>query len=170
LLNVAATTTESANGSALTSTSSIPIHIDPVATAPTLDLHAVSGSAGAPIQLNIGAGLVDTDGSETLSVLLRGLPDGAALSTGLHNADGSWVITPDHLANLTVAPPSGAHGDFTLAVSAVAHQSLSGLDAVTTGSMHLVIRDPVTVAAASTGIYTSVDPVPIDPLHPTAHG
>jgi hypothetical protein len=128
LLTVAATTIEAANGATATSTSTVAVHIDPVATAPTLAVQTANAGASGPIQLNIAAGLVDTDGSESLTVVVAGVPDGATLSAGLHNADGSYTLSAAHLAGLTLTAPANVRSDFDLAVTAVAHENLSGLD------------------------------------------
>ena len=36
----------------------------------------------------------DTDGSETLPVVVSGVPTGASLSAGTDNGDGTWTLTP----------------------------------------------------------------------------
>ena len=47
----------------------------------------------------ITASLTDTDGSETLSVLISGVPSGATLSSGTRNADGTWTPPKLVIAN-----------------------------------------------------------------------
>ncbi|WP_156139385.1 Ig-like domain-containing protein [Aeromonas diversa] len=45
------------------------------------------------IKLNIDVDLIDSDGSERFTnVLIKGLPDGATLSQGSKQADGSWAL------------------------------------------------------------------------------
>lgn len=44
------------------------------------------------VKLKLAAALTDTDGSESLTVSLLGLPNDAILSYGTKNADGSWSI------------------------------------------------------------------------------
>ncbi|MBU1211415.1 MAG: cadherin-like domain-containing protein [Alphaproteobacteria bacterium] len=90
--------------------------------------------------LGIDAGLTDTDGSESLQVVIAGLPEGAELSAGTRQDDGSWVLGADQLDNLslTLAAPA----DVTLQVSAVATEA-NGDTAVTTRQ--------ITIAAAGTG-------------------
>lgn len=44
------------------------------------------------VKLKLAAALTDTDGSESLTVSLVGLPNDAILSYGTKNADGSWSI------------------------------------------------------------------------------
>lgn len=80
--------------------------------------------------LDIAASLTDTDGSETLSVTVDGLPDGAGLSAGTVNDDGSVTLTADELAGLTLTVPTDAQ-DFDLTVSATSTESLGGATTTT---------------------------------------
>ena len=41
--------------------------------------------------------LTDTDGSESLSLTISNVPNGASLSAGIDNGDGSWTLTPGEL-------------------------------------------------------------------------
>jgi hypothetical protein len=98
-LTVASTATE-VDGSAESSSANLQIVIAGVATAPTLSVQISSGNAGSAIALSIATALTATDGQETLSVKIAGLPPGATLSAGTHNSDGSWTLTSSQLANL----------------------------------------------------------------------
>ncbi|MDZ7888722.1 MAG: hypothetical protein U5M72_05520 [Pseudomonas sp.] len=64
--------------------------------------------------------LSDPDASEHLSLQVAGLPQGATLSAGTHNADGSWTLSPDQLPGLIMTPPADFSGDIHLAVTATA--------------------------------------------------
>jgi len=44
--------------------------------------------------------LVDTDGSETLSIVVAGLPEGARLSAGRFDGVDGWALRADELAGL----------------------------------------------------------------------
>jgi len=57
-----------------------------------LDIEAASGNEDGAIALNIDAALTDTDGSEELSIVIAGVPEGAELSAGTDNGDGTWKI------------------------------------------------------------------------------
>ncbi len=76
------------------------------------------GAAGIHhVALDIQAALTDTDGSEHLgSVTVTGMPGDASLSAGIHNVDGSWTLTPDQLAGLSLTTSGGS--DFDLGVTA----------------------------------------------------
>ncbi|WP_289078385.1 Ig-like domain-containing protein [uncultured Thalassospira sp.] len=114
-----------------TTTGSITVDVSAVADAPTLDVADASGSEDSAIALDIDAGL--TDSSEVLSVTISGVPDGATLSAGTDNGDGTWTLTPDQLEGLTITPAEDFSGSFDLGVTAT---SADGDDvATTTGSI-----------------------------------
>ncbi|SDK52403.1 type I secretion C-terminal target domain (VC_A0849 subclass), partial [Pseudomonas delhiensis] len=78
---------------------------------------------GAPIDVGINAALSDTDGSESLSVKITGVPSDATFTSGTHNADGSWSFTQAQLHDLQLLPASGYNGTLTLGVTAIATES-----------------------------------------------
>ncbi|MEE3046027.1 MAG: Ig-like domain-containing protein [Pseudomonadota bacterium] len=128
-LGVTATSTDGED--VATTTGSITVDVAGVADAPTLDVADASGSEDSAIALDIDAGL--TDSSEVLSVTISGVPDGATLSGGTDNGDGTWTLNPDQLEGLTITPAEDFSGSFDLGVSA---QSADGEDvATTTGSI-----------------------------------
>jgi len=77
-------------------------------------------SDGAVFNLDITSSLIDTDGSETLSLMVDGVPADATLSAGTDNGDGTWSLTPDQLAGLQITVPGTVSDDFGLTVSATA--------------------------------------------------
>ena len=110
-------TAQSADGEDVATTSgSITVDVAGVADAPTLDVVDASGSEDSAIALDIDAGL--TDSSETLTVTISGVPDGATLSAGADNGDGTWTLSSDDLAGLSVTPPSDYSGSFDLQITA----------------------------------------------------
>ena len=101
------------------------------ADAPTLDVSDASGNEDSAIALDIDAGL--TDSSEVLSITISGVPDGATLSAGTDNGDGTWTLSSDQLSGLTITPPEDFSGPFDLGVTAT---SADGEDvASATGSI-----------------------------------
>ena len=118
-LTVEATTREASNGDTLATSRTIAISVAPSADAPIVTVHDATGNEDGKIALNLSASLTDTDGSEVLSVVIEGLPEGARLSAGLNNGDGSWTLTPGQLAGLTVTPPADWSG--TMALTMLAH-------------------------------------------------
>ena len=78
-----------------------------MADAPTLTVtSSATGDEDSAIALTITSSLLDTDGSETLSIEITGVPAGATLSAGTDNGGGSWTLTPAELAGLTITPPA----------------------------------------------------------------
>ncbi len=76
---------------------------------------AITVPEDTEVALPISLNLTDTDGSESVgSVLVSGLPDGAALSAGTDNGDGTWSVDPGELEGLSVTPPDGYSGTFDL--------------------------------------------------------
>src|SRR5713226_7588097 len=114
---------------------SLPVTVIDVLDAPTLSVIAASGLEDTAIPLAITAGLVDLSPTIMLSVTIDGLPEGATLSAGTHNADGTYILTGDELAGLTLTPAPNSGEDFTLGITATAHDSLTGSDTVATASL-----------------------------------
>jgi Ca2+-binding RTX toxin-like protein len=67
------------------------------------DVLVGNGGGKTTVALDIGAKLTDTDGSETLSIRITGVPDDAELSAGSRNDDGSWSLAPSDLAGLSMS-------------------------------------------------------------------
>ena len=101
--------------------------------------------------LNITAALTDTDGSETLSdITVSGVPEGATLSAGTDNGDGSWTLTQADLEGLTLTVGEDVGSDFTLSASVTSTESVGGDTATATASVE-VAADSVMVLSASVG-------------------
>jgi len=81
--------------------------------------------------VTINANLADTDGSETLSITLSDLPDGAILSAGTDNGDGTFTLTADDIDGLEISVPQDT-GDFAFNVTATATEDDGSSRSVTT--------------------------------------
>lgn len=92
------------------------------------------GSVNVP--LDISAALVDLDGSESLVISVSGLPSGATLSAGLVEADGSVTLTAAQLAGLTITFAGTASFDLTVRATAV---DLNGSMATTEDTLHVAV-------------------------------
>ena len=102
--------------------------------------------------LDISAALGDSDGSETLSIQITGLPDGAILSDGVKNSDGSWTITPNDTSydgSVKVILPLNS-SDFDLNVMAVARET-SNSDTATASNTHSVSVPAYNSSSVSAG-------------------
>ena len=78
------------------------------------------------IELTISSALTDADGSESLSTVISGIPDGATLSAGTDNGDGSWTLTPAQLSGLTMNVDSSINHDFNITVTSTSTESNGG--------------------------------------------
>ena len=101
-------------------------HRDVVVEDPTLEAEDSQGYEDNAIALDIGAGLTDTDGSESLSITISGVPEGATLSAGTDNGDGTWTLEEGDLDGLTITPPADSDADFELSVSATSTEQSTG--------------------------------------------
>ena len=143
-----------ADGDTATTNATITVDVSGVADAPSLTVQHASGAEDTPVGLDITPALSDTDGSETLSVVVGGVPTGATLSAGMDNGDGTWTLTPADLDGLTVTPPSNFSGSFDLSVTAISAEA-DGDTATTTSSMTVEVSGvadaPALVVSAASG-------------------
>jgi hypothetical protein len=163
--SIVATTVEEGNGDTQTTTfTGGVVHIEAVADLTTITGHDAAGMEDSAIALSIDSGgLVDTDGSETLTIYISGVPKGAVISQDgtelTANADGTitledgttLVANGDHdvyaivikagesveeaLANLTITPPEGDSADFKLTLTAVTEEQQNGDQAIASSSI-----------------------------------
>jgi hypothetical protein len=117
----------------------VTIHVAAVADAPNLTVNSVTGEQGT-FPLPITAGLNDTDGSETLSVLIAGIPDEDTLSAGTREADGTWLLTAADLPGLKLTH-TGAPTTLNLTVTATATEQSNGNAADTVRSMQVTVNN-----------------------------
>ncbi|MFV3130959.1 beta strand repeat-containing protein [Niveispirillum sp. KHB5.9] len=89
-LGVAATAKDG-TATAVTASGNLTVAVAAVANTPTLTVGppTLSVAQGATVALNLNSALVDTDGSETLTVTIGNLPAGAILSAGTNNGNGT---------------------------------------------------------------------------------
>ena len=143
VLTVRALASEAENGSQAETVLELPVSVNAVADAPELAVSAAVGAEDNAIALDIASGLVDADGSETLQVYLEGVPADASLSAGVLLDDGRWLLSPDELAGLQLAPGVNNSDDFVLTVRAVSSEGENGSQAET------VLELPVAVNAVA---------------------
>ncbi|WP_218949282.1 Ig-like domain-containing protein [Acinetobacter sp. YH12131] len=123
---------------------------------------ANEGEAGTAIKISsIAAGLVDTDGSETLAVWVKNIPVGAKLSDGSNSftaTSGNTQVDVQswNKATLTYTPPINAStGAVTLQVEAITTEvGNPSSTASTTGSLVVQVHavEPVVLGAFSGGV------------------
>ncbi len=136
-----------------------------VADAPSLTAGPAFGNEDTRIALNIVSELTDTDGSESLSITIAGVPTGAALSAGHDNGDGTWTLTHDQLHDLTLTPAHDMSGNLHLDITATSTDGTS--QATTSMGLDLAIHpvaDPVALAHTT---FSGIEDTPITlDLHP----
>ncbi|WP_419831708.1 tandem-95 repeat protein [Endozoicomonas atrinae] len=103
---------------------------------------AISGSTSdaigledTAISLDVTSALVDTDGSESMSLTFSGLPSGSVLSAGQNNQDGSWTLSVSDLDALTITPPLHFNGEMSFTVTATSIEAETGESASTTDTI-----------------------------------
>ncbi|MBD8511083.1 RTX toxin [Photobacterium sp. CAU 1568] len=144
-ITATANITDEATGVAVTDTAdksaTITINVAPVTDLAQLTAEDVVGDEDSYIALsNISASLIDTDGSETLSLSIKGVPDGAVLvlkqgeefvllpnngyDGGTFNGTPTmaWQVQPDQLANIYILPPQDFSGDLPLSLEAMTQE------------------------------------------------
>jgi len=137
--------------------------IDAVADAPTVTIDGsgadgdVTSLQGEPIDLpNIGAELVDQDGSEELTVAIGGVPDGAVLTDGVNEYTGDGVgdadVTGWDLENLSISRGADDVSPFELTVTATAKETAVESDI---GE----ITEANNIAETSFNISVTIDPL-----------
>ena len=131
---------ESTDGGA--STGTIPVSVAAVGDAAEVSLDAAAtGAEDAAIALNISAAVADS--TETVDfVTISGVPDGASLSAGTSNADGTWTLEANQLDNLTITPPADSGADFSLSVTATSTDGTTGATATVPVSVAAVADAP----------------------------
>jgi Ca2+-binding RTX toxin-like protein len=115
----------------------IALTIEPTAdTASFTQLASTGGNAGNYIPLSITAGSADTDGSEKIDILIKGLPSGYSLTNAAGGAVGTydvangwWRLTTAQLVGLKMFVPAGRYENAPLLV---AGQSIDGSSTRTT--------------------------------------
>ncbi|PMZ00471.1 type I secretion protein [Pseudomonas sp. FW306-02-F02-AA] len=106
-----------------------------------------TGAEGGSVHLSkITTALTDTDGSESLSVKIGGMPAGSVLSDGAGHTftvatTGEANVTGWNLGSLTLTPPPYFNGSINLTVTSTSTESLGG-------SAPSIAQIPVTVYPA----------------------
>ncbi|WP_413793513.1 retention module-containing protein [Pseudomonas sp. N4] len=112
------------------------------------------GAEGTSVNLSkITTALTDTDGSESLSVKIGGMPEGSVLSDGAGHfatvgSNGEASVSGWNLGSLTLTPPAYYNGQLNLTVTSTSTEALGG-SATTTAHI------PVTVYPATYNAITA---------------
>ena len=121
---VEVTATE-ADGDSTTITEPVTLEIGGVVDELELIVEPANGIAGEPIALSIQGSTGDE--SETLQYTIADVPDGASLSAGVDNGDGTWTLTAAQVVGLSITPPEDSEEPFDLLITATALEPASSL-------------------------------------------
>ncbi|MCR4378460.1 MAG: cadherin-like domain-containing protein [Rhodospirillales bacterium] len=138
-LTVTATSREASNGDAASTSATLSVDVNAAADVPMLTTASVIGTEDTVIALDIVAYVTDVDNSESLSIAIDGVPEGAILSAGTDNGNGSWTLDPVDLVGLLITPPMDYNGAFTLAVTVTAVEAANGSAAAITNSFDVKV-------------------------------
>ncbi|MDH5926348.1 Ig-like domain-containing protein [Vibrio lentus] len=122
-------------------TTVVTITVEPVADAANLVTQGIVGDEDNYISLSsLSAELIDQDGSENMSLALKGVPEGAVVAIKVGDSyqlvpnngvdggtfDGNptyeWQLDPSQLANLVIMPPRDFSGDMNLVLEAITQE------------------------------------------------
>jgi len=122
-------------------TTVVTITVEPVADAANLVTEDIVGDEDNYISLSsLSAELIDQDGSENMSLALKGVPEGAVVAIKVGDSyelvpnngvdggtfDGNptyeWQLDPSQLANLVILPPRDFSGDINLSLEAITQE------------------------------------------------
>ncbi|CCQ72472.1 hypothetical protein [Magnetospira sp. QH-2] len=156
----------SLDGSDAQMTQSMPftITVTGEADTPTLSVQDAAGAEDSAIAVDLSAALVDTDGSETLQVIIEGAPDDSVFDTATgtvaQSGDGKWYLDSDQLNNLQIRTPDDYNGQVTLTVTAQSTEG--GTTAATTQTLTLDVTavndDPTAhVTASAQSVVGAID-------------
>ena len=144
-LTVVATAQDGTAAPVQSAPKTLTVEIGAVADAPVL-LGATNavGDEDSAIALDIGAALADTDGSETVGLVVSAIPVGAMMTDGTHvftatSGQTSVDITGWNPATITITPPANSTTDFDLTIAATATETSNSDTAATIGTLHVDI-------------------------------
>jgi hypothetical protein len=135
-----------------------PFTVAPVADPPAVEFADAQGDEDTLIPLSLFAATTDVDGSETVTVTLRGVPAGASFEAngvpvGTDLGGGAWQFTPAQLSGLAFRPPLDASGVFPLTVEFTVVDTAPGTQLTNTltqrGTLTITVNPVVDVPVVS---------------------
>src|SRR6202043_2760379 len=164
-LSIAATARDAEGNLSAVTTATETVTVDPLA--PTLAPVAETGLEGAPIALDLGAGVngLAGDANSLASLVVGAIPVGATLSDGTHTfiataGNTSVDVHGWNLSSLIVTSTNDAN--FTLSIAAPARDAGGNLSAVTPAAESITVDPlaPTLAPVAETGLEGS--PIALD--------
>jgi VCBS repeat-containing protein len=137
--------------------------IDDITVSEVLPLN--TGFEGSPIRLSaIVSSLADTDGSETLAITVAAIPVGATLTDGTNSftattTNSTATVTTWNRDNLSITPPAGYTGTFSLTITASATETLTNQSASQSLALAVTVlpasvQSPIVLDLDGDGIHT----------------
>ncbi|MBA2369226.1 MAG: DUF4347 domain-containing protein [Candidatus Protochlamydia sp.] len=160
-LTVKAISTENSNNSTASVTKFLGVKINAVADLPNLTVINAIGNEDTAIPLNISSSLVDTDGSEALTIHISNVPSGALLTAGINLGGGNWLLTPAQLNGLKIIPALHNANDFTLTVKAISTESNNNATASVTKLLAVKVNAVADLPTLTVADAVGLDNVPI---------
>ncbi|ADG93151.1 Hemolysin-type calcium-binding region [Arcobacter nitrofigilis DSM 7299] len=139
-LKISAITTEEENGDQATTVKYIDFKTESVADFAELEANSVKGYQNEYISLDIKSKLTDTDGSETLEIIIEQVPDKAVLSKGTKDSDGNWHLKAEELDGLTIRPEFNSLEDMELKIMAITTEAKNGDTEVNTAFINVNVE------------------------------
>jgi hypothetical protein len=119
--------------------------------------HAQAGApepADAALPVSLALPRVEgVDADRIVVVIVRGLPAGGALSAGIDDGDGRWVLSPRQLRGLRLTAPPGRSEPLSLEVTAVGVRNRAGELATASNTVTVALDAP-----AETVVPLAIDP------------
>lgn len=125
-LSIRAVATENDGDSAQSTPLLLGVTVTAVADTPTVSVGAANGNEDTGISLTISGTLVDTDGSETISYQVSGVPTGATLNNGVDAGGGVYNLAAADVSGLEITPANNDDSNFTLSVISIATEGSNG--------------------------------------------
>ena len=171
-LTVVAQASENRDPSVETVTLTIDVEVAAVADAPVLTTAPASGLEDTTIPLTVSTSLTDVDGTESLQIVVSGVPAGATISDG--NPEHTFTatagvdsvdITSWNHSGLRIAPLADSGDDFTLTFTSTSTEAAGGDTAQTVRTLRVTViavaDAPVLTVSAASGDEDTAIPLDI---------
>jgi len=139
-LKISAITTEEENGHQETTVKYIDCKIESIADFAELEASDVKGYQNEYIALDIKSQLTDTDGSETLEIIIEQVPPKALLNKGVKDSDGNWHLKPEELNELTIRPEFDSLEKMELKIMAITTEAKNGDTQINTAYINVDVQ------------------------------
>jgi len=135
-VNVTVTATDTGG---LSTTEDFTINVNDANEGASFSVMNQTGDEDTEIPLNIDVSNLESGATHTVTI--NGVPNGASLSAGTDNGDGSWTLDSSEISGLSITPPLNSDDDFTLSVDISSSENGITVDSATQ-SFDIVV-DPV---------------------------